>query len=80
MQDEIASILTETLNLGQRGSQLTADSQLLGSIPEFDSMAVVTILTQIEEQYGIEFEDDDISADAFATLGALVALVEGKLA
>jgi len=79
MQNEIAALLTEVLQLGNRGEQLTANSQLLGSIPEFDSMAVVAIITQIEEQYGVEFEDEDITAESFATLGSLVELVETKL-
>ena len=79
MQDEIAKLLTDTLNLGHRGENLRADSPLLGSVPEFDSMAVVTVLTQIEDQYGIEFDDDDVSAESFATLGSLVDLVQCKL-
>lgn len=80
MQDQIASLLTETLNLGPRGAQLTAESPLLGSLPEFDSMAVVTVVTQLEEQFGLEFDDEDITAESFATLGALAQLVESKLA
>lgn len=79
MQDQIAALLTETLDLGARGEQLTADSPLLGSLPEFDSMAVVTVVTQLEEQFGVEFDDDDITAESFATLGALVQLVKDKL-
>lgn len=79
MHEEIRSLLTDTLNLGQRGERLTEDSALLGSLPEFDSMAVVTVITQIEEQYGIVFEDDDITADSFATLGSIVELVQDKL-
>lgn len=79
MQNQIAALLTETLNLGRRGEQLTADSPLLGSLPEFDSMAVVTVITQLEELFGLEFDDDDITAESFATVGALVQLVESKL-
>ena len=79
MHDQIAQLLTEALNLGSRGAELTPESGLLGSIPEFDSMAVVTILTLLEETYAIEFDDDEISADSFVTLGALTGLVESKL-
>lgn len=79
MQDQIAALLTVTLNLGQRGDRLTTESPLLGSLPELDSMAVVAVITQLEEQYGIEFDDEDITAESFATLGTLVQLVEGKL-
>lgn len=80
MLDEIRNILTDVLHLGERGKSLNADSALLGTIPELDSMAVVSVLTVIEEHYGIEFDDDDITADSFATLGALCSVVEGKFA
>lgn len=71
-------ILADTLQLGARAEALTVDSRLLGAIPEFDSMAVVTVLTMIEDEFGITVEDDEISADTFETLGTLVAFVESK--
>ena len=79
MENEIRDLLTETLRLGERGRNLVADSALLGSIPELDSMAVVTVLTVFEEQFDIEFDDEDITANSFATFGALCSLVEKKL-
>ena len=78
MLDEIKNILIDVLPLGAGGKDLNADSALLGSIPELDSMAVVTVVTIIEEHYGIEFEDDDFTAESFSTLGALCAVVEHK--
>ena len=80
MLEEIKQLLASVLKLGKRGQTLTEESQLLGSIPELDSMAVVTVLTVIEEQFDVEFDDEDITADSFATLGALCALVEQKIA
>ncbi len=59
-------------------TELHADTPLLGAIPEFDSMAVVTILTQLEEAFDMEVDDDEISAEVFETFGALVAFVEQK--
>jgi len=79
MLDEIKVLLTDILRLGERGRALNSDSALLGSIPELDSMAVVTVITVIEEHYDIEFDDDDITADSFSTLGALCELVEQKI-
>ena len=58
--------------------RLTESSPLLGSIPELDSMAVVTVLTLIEEEFGVSVEDDDVSADTFATVGSLVRFVSEK--
>jgi len=75
MFDSIREILRNTLQLGQRADQLTPESPLLGAIPEFDSMAVVTVLTMVEEEFGIEIEDDEVSADVFETVGALADFV-----
>jgi acyl carrier protein len=76
--DRLKRILADSLQLGARAERLTSDSALLGSIPEFDSMAVVTVLTMIEDEFGIEVEDDEISADVFETLGTLASFVSGK--
>jgi len=75
MFDSIREILRNTLQLGQRADQLTPESPLLGAIPEFDSMAVVTVLTMVEEEFGIEIEDDEVFADVFETVGALADFV-----
>ncbi|MBK6790769.1 MAG: acyl carrier protein [Betaproteobacteria bacterium] len=77
---EVLLVLDETLSLGGRGMQMTRDTHLLGAIPELDSMAVVTVITRLEEQFGIVVDDDDIDGATFATVGSLVDFVTGKLA
>jgi acyl carrier protein len=79
MIEAVRQILRSALQLSDASSPLAADSALLGAIPELDSMAVVTILTLIEERFGIEIADDDISADAFATVGSLTRFVEARV-
>ena len=76
----VKNILRDTLNLGDRAAKLTPASPLLGGLPEFDSMAVVTVVTMIEDELGITIEDDELSADVFATVGSLVEFVEQKVA
>jgi len=77
--DEVKQVLGETLQLGERAKSFTADTPLFGAIPEFDSMAVVTVVTALEERFGIFIEDDEISAEIFETVGSLAAFVEQKL-
>ena len=77
--ERLKRILNDALQLGSRADALTADSQLLGSIPEFDSMAVVSVLTMIEDEFGITVDDDEVSADVFETLGTLSSFVDGKI-
>jgi acyl carrier protein len=75
----VKNLLSQALQLGPRADGLTPDSPLLGAVPELDSMAVVTILTAMEEHFGFSVDDDEISADTFATLGTLTRFVEQKL-
>lgn len=74
----IKIVLRDNLQLGSRVENFDRDTVLMGGIPEFDSMAVVAIITALEENLGIEFDDDDISADVFETIGTLMDLVEEK--
>lgn len=76
--NEVRNILTDVLNLGAAGAALDADSPLLGSLPELDSMAVVSLIGALEEHFGIMVDDDEISASTFATLGSLAAFVQEK--
>jgi acyl carrier protein len=77
--EDVRQVLGDVLQLGDRTGRLTRDIALLGSLPEFDSMAVVSVLTAIEERFGIVFDDDEISAENFETLGSLCDLVSAKL-
>lgn len=76
---DVKNLLVQTLQLGERADALELDSPLLGAIPELDSMAVVSILTGMEEYFGFVVGDDEISADTFSTLGTLVDFAERKL-
>lgn len=78
LQLEIKTLLKETLQLDEVDSW-DEDTEILGSIPEFDSMAIVTILTMVEENYGIMIEDDEVSAEVFETLGSLVNFISEKV-
>lgn len=78
--EEVKNILSDVLSLGKRKDSLREDSILLGDLPELDSMAVVNVITALEEHFGISVDDDEISAKTFETLGSLTHFVEQKLA
>lgn len=77
---EVIRVLDEVLSLGGRSAAFTSDTPLLGAIPELDSMAVVTLITTLEEQFGLVVDDDDIDGATFATVGSLADFVSSKLA
>jgi acyl carrier protein len=78
--DEVKSVVGRTLQLGSRVQAMNESSALLGAIPELDSIAVVNVITALEEHFDISVADDEIGAAAFETIGSLTRFVEGKLA
>jgi acyl carrier protein len=76
---QVAAILDEVLSLNGRASQFGPDTPLLGAVPELDSMAVVTIITTLEDRFGFVVDDDEIDGTIFETFGALVAFADRKI-
>lgn len=76
----ILSILDDTLGLQGRALDFDRSTRLLGNLPELDSMAVLALITRLEEHFGMAFYDDDLDGSAFATVGSLVDLTAETLA
>jgi acyl carrier protein len=79
IRSEVVSVLDEVLSLKGRASKFALNTPLLGAIPELDSMAVVALITAIEERFGFTVDDDEIDGSAFASLASLIDFVQGKL-
>ena len=76
---EVLRVLDEVLSLNGRSAAFTRDTPLLGAIPELDSMAVVSLITSLEDQFGMVVDDDDIDGATFATVGSLADFVSAKI-
>jgi acyl carrier protein len=77
--DEVRQLIGEILQLGDRVKKLDPDSPLLGSIPEFDSMVVVTLINALEQRFDIQVADDEISSETFETVGKVYEFVREKV-
>ncbi len=75
----VRDMFDDTLNLQGRSADWTQDTPLLGAIPEFDSIAVVTLISAIEQTFHFHIDDDDISASIFATLGSLTEFIADRM-
>ena len=78
--DEVKAVVGSALQLGDRVRSMGESRALLGAVPELDSIAVVNVITALEERFDITVADDEIGAATFETLGSLTRFVEGKLA
>jgi acyl carrier protein len=77
VEDSVRSLLADVLGIAKsRVAKFDDATELFGALPEFDSMAVATLLTEMEERLGILIEDEDVEAEDLMTFGRLVSLAE----
>jgi acyl carrier protein len=76
--DDVKAVLVETLGIEDRAATIDGATPL-GSFAELDSLAVVELLVALEERFGATIDGEDVTAEAFETLGSLAALVERNL-
>ena len=77
--EQVLDVLAESLDGALPISELNEEAPLLGAIPELDSMAIVGIITSIEERFGIIFDDDELDAEMFETVGTLRNQIVSKM-
>lgn len=75
----LRAVLADILGL-DRGRVAAFDhaTPLFGALPEFDSLAVAGLLTELEERLGILIEDDEVDADMMETFGSLLTFARAK--
>jgi acyl carrier protein len=75
----LRELLRDTLQIGSKADGLTESSRLFGALPEFDSIAVITVVTAIEQEFGVAIPDRELSADVFETVGSLGRFISRKV-
>ncbi len=75
----LRAVLSDVLGISEeRARGLTEASPLFGALPEFDSLAVAGLLTELEERLGFLIEDHEVDADMLGTFGALLTFARSK--
>ena len=75
----LRAVLADVLGLDHdRVARFDESTPLFGALPEFDSMAVAGLLTELEERLGILIEDHEVDADMMETFGALLTFAREK--
>ena len=77
--EEVKAVLGQVLALEDKARYFDARTGLFGTIAEFDSRAVVTLVATLEDRFGIVVADDEITAELFETVGSLTEFIKGKL-
>lgn len=75
----LRAVLRDVLSLeADQVEGFDPDSGLFGHLPELDSMAVATLLTEIEDRLDIIIDDEDVDGEMLETYGGLLAFAEAK--
>jgi acyl carrier protein len=74
--DRVRVVLVKSLGIQDRADAIDASTELFGSMPELDSMAVVTLAVNLEREFDFEIDDEDFTGDVFETVGTLAEFVE----
>ena len=75
----LRAVLVDVLGLSEEQvAGFDETTPLFGALPEFDSMAVAGLLTELEERLGIVIEDHEVDADMMETFGALLTFARAK--
>jgi acyl carrier protein len=74
--NRVTTVIVKTLKIEDRVDRLGASTELFGSMPELDSMAVVALAVALEREFDFEIDDEDFSGEVFETVGTLAAFVE----
>lgn len=79
IEQRVLQVLERALELDGRTANFASTTRLHGDLPEFDSMAAVDVITGLEEEFGVLLEDDELTPDAFESVGSVTRLVASKL-
>jgi acyl carrier protein len=74
--DRVKVVIVKSLGIQDRADTLGASTELFGSLPELDSMAVVTLAVNLEREFDFEIDDEGFTGDVFETIGSLAEFVE----
>ena len=76
IEQQVRQFIVENMK-SELPANLTADYRLIDN-GVLDSMAMFEVIAFIENSYGIEVDDADLSADNFETTRSIAALVSRK--
>jgi len=76
IEQELRSFLTENFLFG-RDEALNDDMPLLGNV--IDSQGVIELIQFVQERFSIAVDDEEVTADNFASLKSVIGFIETKL-
>jgi len=74
--ERLRHIIAEDLDVNIKLDDIQPDAPLLEEGLKLDSLALVELITLTEEKFEIQFGEDDLNMESFASLRRLAAVIE----
>jgi acyl carrier protein len=74
----LKSMLVDEMNLGLGAEAIDASTSLFEDGLDLDSIVIVELISQVEQRFGFEFEDDDLRMASFENLTALAKVIQKR--
>lgn len=75
---DVLDVVGTTLGIEDRVGSFDAGTPLFGTLPELDSLAVLELVTALEDRFGITVDDDELTGGLLETAGSLHAFVRDR--
>lgn len=74
--EQLRHLVVERLDVNLTLADIAPDTPLLSGGLGLDSMAIIELVSLTEQSFGVEFGEDELNIDTFATVRALATVVE----
>ncbi len=75
MLEQVIRVIVSTCIVPVPKEQIREDTDLLTDLG-LESIQIVELVLSLEEEFGIEFDDDDLNPDNFQIVGSIVRTIE----
>ena len=76
--EAVIEVVASTLGIEDQAAAMDAGTPLFGELPELDSLGVVELAVALENRFGIQIDDEDVTGEVFATVGGLADFVADR--
>ena len=73
--EKLKHLIANELDIRIKQEEINADSPLLEDGLKLDSLAVVELIALIEANFGMQFDEEDLNMDSFASLRCLAQVI-----
>lgn len=77
--EQVTNIIATQLDVKIRREVIRPDSILMEDGLGLDSIAIIELVTLVEEHFSIKFREQDLTLDTFRTVASLASFVEQRL-